>query len=135
MGKKFACHKISEGKAQAEAIISKDRIMFYQVRPEDGMMEEKNHYLEGRIIAKNVLLFPGGKCSSVVQQDGLYHLDRFHNMPAALIVQDPDPVLVAGAIIMEIPMVDRLPEEFYETVKDGDTLLVNADEGFVEITE
>ena len=52
MGKKFACHKISEGKAQAEAIISKDRIMFYQVRPEDGMMEEKNHYLEGRIIAK-----------------------------------------------------------------------------------
>ena len=56
-------------------------------------------------------------------------------MPAALIVQDPDPVLVAGAIIMEIPMVDPLPEEFYETVKDGDTLLVNADEGFVEITE
>ena len=125
MGKKFACHKISEGKAQAEAIISKDRIMFYQVRPEDGMMEEKNHYLEGRIIAKKVLLFPGGKGSSVVQQDGLYHLDRFHNMPAALIVQDPEPVLVA--------MVDRLPEEFYETVKDGDTLLVNADEGFVEI--
>ena len=125
MGKRFACHKISEGAAQAEAIISKDRIMFYQVRPEDGMMEEKNHYLEGRIIAKKVLLFPGGKGSSVVQQDGLYHLDRFHNMP--------DPVLVAGAIIMEIPMVDRLPEEFYETVKDGDTLLVNADEGFVEI--
>lgn len=28
--------------------------MFYQVRPEDGMMEEKNHYLEGRIIAKKV---------------------------------------------------------------------------------
>ena len=129
MGKKFACHKISEGKAQAEAIISKDRIMFYQVRPEDGMMEEKNHYLEGRIIAKKVLLFPGGKGSSVVQQDGLYHLDRFHNMPAALIV------LVAGAIIMEIPMVDRLPEEFYDIVKNGDKLIVNADEGFVEITE
>ena len=50
MGKKFACHKISEGKAQAEAIISKDRIMFYQVRPEDGMMEEKNHYLEGHTL-------------------------------------------------------------------------------------
>ena len=58
---------ISEGKATADAIISKDRIMFYQVRPEDGMMEEKNHHLEGRIIAKKVLLFPGGKGSSVVQ--------------------------------------------------------------------
>ena len=133
MGKRFECHKISEGRAQAEAIISKDRIMFYQVRPEDGMMEEKAHCLEGQIIAGKVLLFPGGKGSSVVQQDGLYHLDRFHNMTAALIVQDPDPVLVAGAIIMEIPMVDRLPDEFYAAIKDGDLLLVNANDGFVEI--
>lgn len=133
MGKKFSCHKISEGKVQAEAIISKDRIMFYQVRPEDGTMEEKDHCLEGQIIAGKALLFPGGKGSSVVQQDGLYHLDRFHNMPSALIVQDPDPVLVAGAIIMELPMVDRLPQEFYNTVKNGDMLVVNADEGYVEI--
>ena len=133
MAKRFSCHKISEGKATADAIISKDRIMFYQVRPEDGRMEEKNHCLEGRIIAGKILIFPGGKGSSVVQQDGLYHLDRFHNMPAALIVQNPDPVLVAGAIIMEIPMVDRLPPEFYEAVRDGDTVAVNADEGYVEI--
>ena len=107
MSKKYSCHKIAEGKAKAEAIITHDRIMFYQVRPEDGVMEEKNHELEGRSIAQKVLLFPGGKGSSVVQQDGLYHLDRFHNMPAALIIQDPDPVLVAGAIIMELPMVTR----------------------------
>ena len=133
MATKFFCHKISEGKAQAEAIVSQDRIMFYQVRPEDGMMEEKNHCLEGRVIANKTLIFPGGKGSSVVQQDGLYHLDRFHNMPAALIVQNPDPVLVAGAIIMQIPMVDRLPTEFYNTVKDGDCVLVDADNGYVEV--
>ncbi|MCD8078175.1 MAG: DUF126 domain-containing protein [Lachnospiraceae bacterium] len=133
MSKKYSCHKISEGKAQAEVIRTEDRIMFYQVRPEDGMMEEMNHELEGRIIARKVLVFPGGKGSSVVQQDGLYHLDRFHNMPAALIIKNPDPVIVAGAIIMEIPMVDKVDPAFYETVKDGDTVLVNADEGFVEI--
>jgi predicted aconitase with swiveling domain len=91
--------------------------------------------LEGQIIAQKILVFPGGKGSSVVQQDGLYHLDRFHNMPSALIVQYPDPVLVAGAIIMEIPMVDRLEPRFYETVQDGDIVLVNADEGYVEILD
>ena len=133
MGKKFKCHKISEGCATAEVISTKERIMFYQVRPEDGMMDEKDHELRGKIIAKKVLIFPGGKGSSVVQQDGLYHLDRFGNMPSALIVSDPDPVLVAGAIIMEIPMVDRLDKEFYDTVKDGDQVTVNADEGYVEI--
>ena len=135
MAKRFSCHTISEGKAQPEAIITKDRIMFYQVRPEDGVMEEKNHELEGRSIAQKILLFPGGKGSSVVQQDGLYHLDRFHNMPAALIIQDPDPVLVAGAIIMELPMVDKVDPSFYEVVKDGDMVLVNADEGYVEILD
>ena len=135
MSKKYSCHKIAEGKAKAEAIITHDRIMFYQVRPEDGVMEEKNHELEGRSIAQKVLLFPGGKGSSVVQQDGLYHLDRFHNMPAALIIQDPDPVLVAGAIIMELPMVDKVDHAFYETVKDGDMVEVNADEGYVEILD
>ena len=133
MSKKFFCHKISEGKACAQAIITRDRIMFYQVRPEDGVMEEKGHQLEGRSIANRVLIFPGGKGSSVVQQDGLYHLDRFHNMPAALIIQDPDPVLVAGAIIMELPMVDKVDPAFYEEVKDGDLVEVNADEGYVEI--
>lgn len=132
---RYKCHKISEGKARAEAIISTDRIMFYQVRPEDGVMEEKNHALEGRSIAGKILLFPGGKGSSVVQQDGLYHLDRNHNMPAALIVQDPDPVLVAGAIIMELPMVDKVDPAFYEAVKDGDTVAVSADEGWVEILD
>ena len=135
MAKRFSCHKISEGKAQAEAVITQDRIMFYQVRPEDGVMEEKNHQLEGRTIARKVLIFPGGKGSSVVQQDGLYHLDRFHNMPAALIIQDPDPVLVAGAIIMELPMVDKVDPAFYETVRDGDVVTVNADEGWVEIQD
>ena len=132
---RYKCPKISERKARAEAIISTDRIMFYQVRPEDGVMEEKNHALEGRSIAGKILLFPGGKGSSVVQQDGLYHLDRNHNMPAALIVQDPDPVLVAGAIIMELPMVDKVDPAFYEAVKDGDTVAVSADEGWVEILD
>ena len=56
-------------------------------------------------------------------------------MPSALIVQYPDPVLVAGAIIMELPMVDRVDPAFYELVKDGDMVLVNADEGYVEIQD
>ena len=134
MGKKFACHKISEGKAQAEAIISKDRIMFYQVRPEDGMMEEKNHYLEGRIIAKKVLLFPGGKGSSVVQMDGLYKLELNGAAPLGFIVREPDTVLVSTAIIMEIPMVDRVEDEFYNAVKTGDQIEINASEELAAVT-
>lgn len=63
MSKRYSCHKISEGKAQAEAIKTHDRIMFYQVRPEDGVMEEKDHELLGRSISQKVLLFPAARAA------------------------------------------------------------------------
>ena len=135
MAKRFTCHKISEGKAQAEAIISKDHIMFYQIVPETGVIMEKAHALEGKSIAKKILVFPGGKGSSVVQADGLYQLNMHQNMPAAMIIQFAEPVLVSSAIIMEVPLVDKVDPAFYETVKDGDTMVVNADEGYIEILE
>lgn len=133
MAKRFSCHKISEGRAQAQAIVSGDRIMFYQIVPDTGVVMEKAHALEGKSIARKILIFPGGKGSSVVQADGLYQLNMHGNMPAAMIIQYPEPVLVSSAIIMEVPLVDKLDPAFYEAVKDGDTVVVNADEGYVEI--
>lgn len=131
--KKFNCHKISEGCAEAEAIVSKDHIMFYLMNPETGEVIEKAHDLEGKSVAKKILIFPGGKGSSVVQADGLFQLNMHQNMPAAMVVQFPETVLVSSAIIMEVPMVDKVDPEFYETVKDGDHIRVDADHGVIEI--
>ena len=83
-------------------------------------------------MAVKILIFPSGKGSSVVQADGLFQLNKQNNMPAAMIIQYPETVLVSSAIIMDIPMVDKVEPEFYETVKDGDRILVNADEGYIE---
>lgn len=135
MSKVFKCHKISEGKAVAEAVVSKDHIMFYLIDPATGTVIEKAHDLEGKSIAHKVLIFPGGKGSSVVQADGLYQLDQKDNPPAAMIIQHPETVLVSSAIIMEIPMVDRVERSFYEIVKDGDKVLVDADNGIIEILD
>ena len=52
-----------------------------------------------------------------------------------MIIEHPETVLVSSAIIMEVPMVDRVEPEFYETVKDGDRIVVDADQGFIEILE
>lgn len=133
MGKQFKCHKISEGVAEAEVIISKDDIMFYLIEPETGKVVEPAHDLEGKIIANKILVFPMGKGSSVVQADGLYQLNQKDNAPKAMIIQYPETVLVSSAIIMEIPMVDKVDPEFYEVVKDGDRVRVDADNGIIEI--
>jgi len=133
MGMRFQCHKISEGRAQAEAVVSADNMCFYKVYPDSGVVMEKAHALEGKSVARKVLIFPGGKGSSVVQADGLYQLNMHGNMPAAMVIRFAEPVLVSSAIIMEIPLVDKVDPAFYEAVKDGDQVLVNADEGFIEI--
>ncbi|GHS88943.1 hypothetical protein AGMMS49957_11300 [Synergistales bacterium] len=134
MSKKvFSCHKISEGVGEGEVIISKDEIMFYLVRPETGEVLEKAHDIEGRSVAKKAIIFPGGKGSSVVQSDGLFQLMMHKNQPAAMIIQYPETVLVAGAIIMEIPMVDKVEPDFYQTVKDGDHIRVDATNGTITI--
>lgn len=133
MGRKFRCHKISEGCVEAQAIVSKDNIMFYLVNPETGVIIEKAHDLEGESIANKVLIFPGGKGSSVVQADGLYQLKMRKNMPAAMIIEYPETVLVSSAIIMEVPMVDKVEPEFYKEVKNGDRIRIDADNQIIEI--
>lgn len=131
----FKCHKISEGTAQGEILISKDDIMFYLIDPKTGVMIEKGHSLEGKSVSGKILVFPGGKGSSVVQADGMYQLAVKNNAPKAMIIQNPETVLVASAIIMEMPMVDRVETEFYETVNDGDIVMVNSDTGEITLIE
>lgn len=124
--KVFSCHKISEGYAEGEVLISTDDIMFYLIEPDTGIVIEKGHSLEGKSIAGKILVFPGGKGSSVVQADGLYQLAIKDNAPNAMIIENPDTVLVASAIIMNVPMVDRVNSEFYEIIKDGDHVKVDS---------
>ncbi len=133
MGKKYSCHKISEGTAKGEALVSADEIMFYLIDPQTGVVIEPGHDIEGKSMAKKILIFPGGKGSSVVQADGLYQLNIRENAPKGMIIQYPETVLVSSAIIMEIPMVDKVDPQFYEDVKDGDTICIDADNGFIEI--
>jgi uncharacterized protein len=131
--KKFSCHKIAEGIASGEVLISRDDICFYLIDPKTGIVIEKGHDLEGRSVAGKVLVVPTGKGSSVVQADGLYQLQLNGNAPKAMIIQHPDTVLVASAIVMGIPMVNKLPREFYDYIEDGKTAVVDSDRAVVTV--
>ncbi|MFX4262158.1 aconitase X swivel domain-containing protein [Pelotomaculum propionicicum] len=123
----FGCHRIAGGRAAGEALFSSDDICFYLVDPATGVVIEKGHALEGRSIAGKVLVFPGGKGSSVVQADGLYQLAARGKAPAAMVIRHPDTVLVASVIIMELPMVDKADPLFYQQAADGDYIEIDAD--------
>ena len=119
---------IKEGKVQGEALVSPEPIGFLGgVDPETGIIVEPGHPLEGECIAGKVLVFPTGKGSTVGSYT-LYRLARKGLAPAAIVNAESDPVVAVGAIIAEIPMVDRIDIESIET---GD--MVSIEGGLVKI--
>lgn len=129
----FKCHKIAGGSGEGKVLMSSDAICFYQAEPKTGIMIEHNHVLKGQSIANRVLIFPNGKGSSVVQGEGLHQLTQNGTAPKALIIQYPDTVLVAGAVIWKIPLVDQVEEEFYKQVENNAYVKVDADKGVITL--
>ena len=135
MKKTFSCRQIAAGKVRGEVLTCTDQILFYHTDPKTGVVTQTRDPREGVCVNGKILVFPGGKGSSVVQMDGLYKLELNGAAPLGFIVREPDTVLVSTAIIMEIPMVDRVEDEFYNAVKTGDQIEINADEETITLIE
>ena len=75
MKKTFTCRQIAAGKVRGEVLTCTDQILFYHTDPKTGVVTEVGHALEGVSVKDKILVFPGGKGSSVVQMDGLYKLE------------------------------------------------------------
>jgi predicted aconitase with swiveling domain len=135
-GKKiFRCRKIADGVARGPVLISHDSICFYMVSPDTGIIVEQDHAALGQSIAGKVIIFPSGKGSSVVQMDGLYKLQLKGFQPKAMIIEKAETVLVATAIILRIPLVDRVDAAFYEAVVNGDMVEVDASQEVVRLID
>ncbi|MEM2995758.1 MAG: DUF126 domain-containing protein [Candidatus Bathyarchaeia archaeon] len=123
---------IVEGKCRAEALVSAKPISFLGgVDPADGKIIEKNHDLYGRCIKDKVLCFPHGH-GSTVGSYVLYALTKKNCAPKAILNQKADPVVVVGAIIANIPMIDQID---IKQIRNGDVVEVDAYNGFVKILE
>ena len=134
MSKTYHCSQITKGKVDsAPALVSKDAICFYLVEPETGVVKERNHDAFGKSVVGKVLIMPSGKGSSVVQLDGLYKLMMRNNVPAAIVVQEADTVLVAAAAAMEMPMVHRVDPEFFTDVESGMNIALDVEQGTITI--
>lgn len=122
----FSCHTISgDTVVEGEALISPEAICFYMIEGETGVINEEGHALAGQSLKDKILILPSGKGSSVVQDEGLFAMKKHNSGPKAIIVKSPDTVLVAGTIVMEYPLVDRVESGFYELIENGDRVRVD----------
>jgi predicted aconitase with swiveling domain len=126
------CHKVAGGCARGPALVTKDAISFLgNVDARTGMVVDPAHELFGQCIAGKVLIFPGGK-GSTVGSYVIYQLKKRDLAPVAMINIRSEPIVAVGAIISGIPLVDRVTEEIMQ-VLSGTLVEVDADQERVRI--
>jgi predicted aconitase with swiveling domain len=115
---------ISKGKVQEEALVTSEPISFYGgVDPNTGEIIEKGHELQGKSVKGKILVFPTGKGSTVGSYT-LYRLKKNGAAPAGIINTECETVVAVGAIISEIPCVDKIDISQIET---GDRVRIEND--------
>jgi hypothetical protein len=119
---------ISKGIVKAEALVTSQPISFYGgVNPDTGIVVEKGHELEGKSIQGKILVFPSGKGSTVGSYT-LYRMKKNNTAPAGMINKECETIVAVGAIISDIPCVDKIDTS---KIKTGD--VVQLENGVIKI--
>ena len=115
---------VYKGKAEGEALTTAQPISFYGgVDPNTGVVIEKGHELNGISVKAKILVFPQGKGSTVGSYT-LYRLKKNNAAPVGMVNRECETIIAVGAIISEIPCVDKVD---INKIKTGDKLRIEND--------
>ena len=115
---------IYKGKGEGEALVTSQPISFYGgVDPNTGVVIEKGHELQGQSVKGKILVFPQGKGSTVGSYT-LYRMKKNGTAPAGMINKECETIVAVGAIISEIPTVDKVD---VSKIKTGSKVSVEND--------
>lgn len=99
------------------------------VDPNSGIIIETDHDLKGKNMRGKILCFPCGH-GSTVGSYVLYSLAKNGLGPKAIVNQTADPVVVVGAVIADIPMIDQVD---IKQISTDDEVEVDCGKGTVKI--
>jgi predicted aconitase with swiveling domain len=115
---------IYKGKGEGEALVTTQPISFYGgVDPNTGVVIEKGHELQGQSVKGKILVFPQGKGSTVGSYT-LYRMKKNGVAPAGMINRECETIIAVGAIISEIPTIDKVD---ICKIKTGDKVIIEND--------
>ncbi|TLZ52378.1 MAG: DUF126 domain-containing protein [Methanobacteriota archaeon] len=121
---KFVGRRVVGGRAEG-TVLASDRplSLLGGVDPTTGEVRDVHDPLFGQRIADRILAVPHGK-GSTVGSYVLYGLRNRRAAPRAILAANAEAILAVGAVISDIPLVDRLPIDLLRT---GDRAIVDAD--------
>lgn len=131
--KVFSVKRAVGPSAQGEALISsKPFSPRYDIDQQKGTFSRPGHPLEGRSFANKILFF-SGVMGGIMGGWVFFELRSRGLAPAALVFGRTNPVMVQGAILAEIPILDGIDPSALEAIQDGDVVRVDPESLQVKI--
>ncbi|MCL2166978.1 MAG: DUF126 domain-containing protein [Clostridiales bacterium] len=119
------------GIAEGEALVAPGFLQGYtNVNSREGYTTERNHPLYKVPYAGKILVFYSPRGSG-----GFMAYGSGNKIPAAFVHTKSSPLMVNTAMQAHVPMMTDFEDDPLKYIETGDTVLVNADEGYIEITK
>ena len=122
------------GRAHGPAMVSWDAISFLgDVDIRSGRIVGDLPDVKGQSVAGTVLVMPTSRGSAGAWRF-LYQMFKHGTHPVAMLFGGlPDPSVVQGAILAEIPIIAEVPAAFVRTLSAGQLLAVDGETGSIEL--
>lgn len=125
---------VVKGLAEGPALISQTALSFLgDLDIRSGRVVGRSSDLCGEVVTGRVLVLPETRGSAGAWRF-LYQLKVHETHPAALVLRAlPDPSVTQGAFLAEVPIAVVADTRFWQSVKRGDRLRVDARAGRVSV--
>jgi uncharacterized protein len=122
------------GKAvEGEVLVCHDNFSArYDVNRRTGVFSRETHALYGVSLVGKVCVFNTAK-GGVATAWALLDMQKRGVAPAALIFRTTNPIMVQGAVLAGIALMDRLDPDPLATLRTGDLVRVDPSAGLVEV--
>lgn len=125
----WAGRRVVGGRAEG-VVLAADRPLSFLggVDAGSGEVRDPESSIRGERVGERVLAMPHAK-GSTVGSYVLYGLRKRNAAPRAILAAKAETILAVGAVLADVPTVDRIPVDLLRT---GDPVVVDADAGTVD---
>jgi len=118
---------------EGQALVSRDPIHFtMDIASKTGIVIGVKHNLCGENITGKILVIPAAK-GGVQSAMSIGELLKNGCGPRALLYNKTNPIMVQGAIMTNIPIMDGFDRNLVEVIRSGDWVKVRPAQGIVEV--
>jgi predicted aconitase with swiveling domain len=135
-------HKGIGGKAEGEALVCREPVnlmadtgnVWTDLKDTTFTNKIGTPSVYGKSFAGKILVFPTGK-GGIFSTNIMMDVATLGGAPKAIINVRAHPVWTALAIVLNIPLVDRLNKNPCDVIETGDYVRVDASKGIVEVAK